>query len=175
MNRTRIWWYRGVLLVLMAAVMAFILVQSGKNGDASEGISLSVTRFLVRLTHPHLEDAAPADFAAVVDAWHGAVRKLAHMAEFGALCFLATLFLFTYPLRRWAAGLCALGYSAVFAACDELHQLTVPGRGASVRDVLIDTAGAALGLALAALLLWLVQKIRRRQAQADGAEKTPRA
>ena len=166
MDTSRVRWYRAVLLCLLAAVMLFILLQSGKEGEASEGISISVTRFLVRLTHPRLQVTDPA-FEGAVAAWHAPVRKLAHMAEFGALAFLATLFLSTYITHRWWAALGALGYSVLFAACDELRQLTVTGRSGSFRDVLIDTAGAAFGLALAALLSWLAQKIRRQQAQAE--------
>ena len=32
------------------------------------------------------------------------------------------------------------------ARSDEFHQLFVPGRGAQVKDVLIDTAGAIVGI-----------------------------
>jgi VanZ family protein len=38
--------------------------------------------------------------------------------------------------------------AALYAVSDEIHQVFVPGRGASVRDVLIDTVGASLGVGL---------------------------
>ena len=36
----------------------------------------------------------------------------------------------------------------LYAISDELHQLFVSGRGAQVKDVLIDSAGATVGVCL---------------------------
>ena len=43
---------------------------------------------------------------------------------------------------QWAAGVLLL--SAIYATSDELHQMFVSGRTASVRDVLLDVTGAVL-------------------------------
>lgn len=43
----------------------------------------------------------------------------------------------------------ALGAAVLWAALDEMHQAGVPGRDGSVRDVVLDTAGAAMGVLLA--------------------------
>ena len=61
---------------------------------------------------------------------------------------------------RWALGAwlrsptsCALGACAIASACgvlDEWHQSFVPGRFASAADVVLDIAGVALGIWLAA-------------------------
>ncbi len=72
------------------------------------------------------------------------VKKTAHVAEYAVLGWL---------IQRargsggswWQPWLIAIAY----AATDEFHQLFVPGRGARVVDVMIDSAGAAMGLALA--------------------------
>ncbi|NJN14405.1 MAG: VanZ family protein [Planctomycetes bacterium] len=45
------------------------------------------------------------------------------------------------PPSRWGAAIAAL-----YGVSDELHQLYVPGRFASVTDVLLDVAGALLAL-----------------------------
>ncbi|MDI1321017.1 MAG: VanZ family protein, partial [bacterium] len=44
----------------------------------------------------------------------------------------------------------ALLLAAVYAATDEFHQSFVPGRTASLGDVLIDITGAFVALAVAA-------------------------
>jgi VanZ family protein len=61
---------------------------------------------------------------------------------------------------RWALGAwmrspvsCVLGASAIASVCgvlDEWHQSFVPGRFASATDVVLDIAGVALGIWLAA-------------------------
>jgi len=38
--------------------------------------------------------------------------------------------------------------SVLYACTDEIHQLFVPGRGAQMSDVLLDSAGAGLGIVL---------------------------
>jgi VanZ family protein len=84
------------------------------------------------------------------------IRKGAHVSEYAVLAWLAwRVFLAVrrsteapQPLR--AAGL-AWGLSVMYAVSDEWHQTFVPTRVGTPSDVMIDAAGAALGLALAAL------------------------
>lgn len=77
------------------------------------------------------------------------IRKSAHFTEYLILALLTFRFVRLYqpiPSAFWVS----LLICACYAATDEFHQSFVPGRGPSVRDVMIDTAGAALGL----LLTW---------------------
>ena len=46
----------------------------------------------------------------------------------------------------------ALGFCVLYALSDEFHQLFVPGRGAQLSDVLLDSLGALVGILLYALL-----------------------
>jgi VanZ family protein len=86
------------------------------------------------------------DHAYTIADLHVFVRKSAHMLlyfVFGGLV-LHALSIRTRPdLRRM---LLALTVCVSYALTDEWHQLYVPGRGAQLRDVLIDTSGAMLGI-----------------------------
>ena len=73
-------------------------------------------------------------------AWDLVLRKLAHMAEYAVLAALLWRALGSY--------LGAFVVAVVYAGTDELHQHFVSGRHAAVRDVGIDAAGAAIGLAV---------------------------
>lgn len=79
------------------------------------------------------------------------IRKAAHMTEYFVL-FLLThrLLIWHYPDRKMYGY--ALLFCGLYAATDEFHQSFVPGRGASIIDVGIDTTGAIL--ALVVYLLW---------------------
>ena len=70
------------------------------------------------------------------------VSKLAHVAEYAVLGALIQWALGAG--RVWPAWWMTLAY----AVTDEFHQTFVPGRTARVTDVLIDAAGAAIGIAL---------------------------
>ena len=70
-------------------------------------------------------------------------------------------------LRERAAALAnpavlAWAFATLYAATDEFHQLFVPARAGMVTDVLVDSAGAFVGAALA----WLVLRaLRHRRAR----------
>jgi VanZ family protein len=76
------------------------------------------------------------------------LSKLAHAVEFAVLGLLLAR-----ALGR--AGL-ALAFGALYALSDEIHQSFVPGRYASPLDVLVDSAGVAVGV-----LCWLLLTQRR--------------
>ena len=64
----------------------------------------------------------------------------------------------------------------LIAATDEFHQLFVPGRGARVTDVLIDSLGAAAGILLFLAVRRLLARPVQRRKEAEnvvlGREKT---
>lgn len=78
--------------------------------------------------------------------------KVAHFGLYAVLGWLTARALLERTAARLGAAVAGLG---AFAAADELHQLLIPGRSASVLDWLADLAGLALGLLLAAHLLSL--------------------
>lgn len=77
--------------------------------------------------------------------WDIVIKKMGHMIGYGLLA-LSYLHFFKYDEKRyWLAWLLTLAFSAT----DEFHQSFVPGRHASVFDVLIfDNFGSLLALLL---------------------------
>lgn len=55
----------------------------------------------------------------------------------------------------------ALLICVLYAISDEIHQHFVPGRGAQVKDVLIDSAGASVGIVGYLVLNRLINPARR--------------
>lgn len=99
------------------------------------------------------------------------VDYTAHAAIFGALMFLAwraVRSLGRVPLGG-AALFVAGAWSALYAVADEAHQSFVPGRCATLPDLLADLAGIA-GAALV-LRAWATLRARERVAAATG--RTP--
>jgi hypothetical protein len=80
-------------------------------------------------------------------AWDLTVKKGGHVLGY-ALLGVALLQGLTGGRRATPrqVGL-ALLLAALYGVSDELHQIFTPGRGPSALDVLVDTAGAILGLA----------------------------
>ncbi len=79
-------------------------------------------------------------------------RKAAHIFVYFVLGLLVYNLLRTYGMTAKKtivfSALMAFGY----ASFDEIHQLFIPGRSGELRDVLIDTTAASVGVVLYALL-----------------------
>lgn len=90
---------------------------------------------------------------------HGLLRKLAHFTEFG--CLGACLcWLFSMLSKPWWLSLLC-GFSA--ACVDETIQCFVPDRGPGIKDVMIDTAGVAVGITLLLLGYTIYKKQKSKQ------------
>ena len=76
--------------------------------------------------------------------WDTILRKGAHMTEYAVLGLLL--------LRALGRELPAFALGIAYAITDEIHQHFVRGRHASPIDVLIDTAGVAIGIFLVSRL-----------------------
>jgi VanZ family protein len=90
------------------------------------------------------------------EATWGIIVVMRHGAHVGEYAILALLM---WRALRWSTSIsmrmstmCGviLLACALFAASDEFHQIFVKSRTPSVRDVLLDVAGASLGLLIAA-------------------------
>jgi VanZ family protein len=90
------------------------------------------------------------------------VRKCAHLTEFAIFALLVW-----NAIRRpawkdtrpwsWREAMEALWFAVLYASTDEFHQTFVPSREGCLRDVFIDSCGAATGL----LLLWALGRWRK--------------
>ena len=103
------------------------------------------SRFIV----PFLRWLKPDISLETLGSIHFIVRKCAHLSEYAILALLLVRASITKTnLKRSAWMLYASVWVACFlvAATDEFHQTFVASRGASIRDVMIDSAGAIVGL-----------------------------
>jgi VanZ family protein len=99
------------------------------------------------------------------------VRKSAHFCEYmilsGLLCLdvlsISMLFEKLKQKNIFFRLVIALPVSAAVALFDEFGvQMSTVGRGPSIRDVIIDTSGAAFGVLAVSLFLWICLSVRKR-------------
>ena len=111
---------------------------------------------------PFLLWLGPQISLATITSIHFALRKLGHLTEYAVLAALLWCALRSTLISMRSTAIAGLVFfaSAVFAASDELHQSFIPSRTASIKDVMIDTCGAAIALALCVAL-----RRRRRAAR----------
>ncbi len=132
------------LAVANIAWLTFIFSNSLKDraasADQSEGAEGFLRRVLTALGFSGNTEAV----AEIV------VRKAAHIFEFFVLCLLMYLLVSRFCKQYRGACLLAASVSVFAAAVDESLQL-ISKRGASVKDVLIDSVGVFLAVAVTAV------------------------
>jgi VanZ family protein len=144
-------------LVLLVLVYFMIFSFSAEDADASSAVSVRVTRFLMQLYGKlfYGGEAAKDAVAAGVDETEAVIRKLAHFSEYFLVGFLSFGMLKLWMANTGKAVRLVFLQLVLSAALDEFHQYFVPGRYASVKDVMIDTAGGMAGLFLVLCIIKL--------------------
>jgi VanZ family protein len=141
---------------------------------STAGFGPSFTEWLVRETLALLHLTVSAH---TFDLLHYAVRKLAHLTEYGIFSLLIYASFLDAPDFEWRPPLALRStlIAGLYSLTDEYHQSFVSNRTASIVDCGIDTTGAALATLIP--LMWdrLGQAARSRSAAARaGAAETPK-
>ena len=150
-------------LLLVIAVMVMIFCFSAQTGAESGAMSGRITTWVLNLVLPGIGDFSAEKQEAIRSTVGFVVRKLAHFSEYALLGF--SLMLHIHQIQKktlvrlpwlwsWAVG-------TLYAASDEFHQGFVAGRGPSLRDVMIDSAGVIAGTLL---LLWIIVHRTKKKA-----------
>lgn len=133
--------------VLLWLVLMFYL--SSQPAVQSDELSKKVTEIIIEkvgaLVPLDFETSTTADLVA---RFNHVVRKFAHFGIY----FVLGLFVMNAFRRSGISGFKGFLFSLVFcilyAISDEIHQVFVPGRGAQVTDVLIDSVGSFVGIGM---------------------------
>lgn len=121
--------------------MLVIFLMSSEVADTSSARSDEIVR-----TIQYIGVNASTDLLTFI------VRKAAHISAYFILGILLFNLLKEYGLGVKKIIFISIAIAMLYACTDELHQMFVPGRSGEVRDVLIDTAGAAVGVVVYAAL-----------------------
>lgn len=78
--------------------------------------------------------------------WDFLIKKSAHLIEYGILAILIYRAMIETEIDNKKAIIYSIIIAGLYGASDEFHQSFIPGRGPAVRDVIIDTIGATIGI-----------------------------
>jgi VanZ family protein len=113
------------------------------------------------IAEPFLHWLFPSLTPDAIDFIHHIIRKCGHLTEY----FIFGLLVLRSirggrPGLRLSWVLAVIGIVAAYASLDEFHQSFVPGRTASIYDVMLDTTGGALSQVAVA---FFTLRVRRRE------------
>lgn len=150
--------FKCLMWYFVALVAAEIFVFSAQPSQISQSLSMSVTRDVVKLTsETSAAEASGLQFVSL----HKTIRKAAHFTLY-TLLGLSLFGLFTAYDVKFSKKLSDTLLACLFyASSDELHQLFVPGRSASISDVCLDFSGAVFGVILCSLVIKRLTRSRK--------------
>ena len=159
---------RSLLWLLSLLWMGLIFFLSAETAAESSETSGSLLWSILAFFDRGFERYPDAVQLALVEQYSFLIRKTAHFSIYAILGFLLSgafayeRYAFGHPTRGMCVLLPAL-IGGLYAVSDELHQYFVPGRSCELRDVLIDTAGVLLGIALLHLLRCLIDRGKNKE------------
>jgi VanZ family protein len=146
------------ILSWIAVILWMILIFCLSNQPATQSAALStgiaklIVQSIEKVSHHIGFDIAQFDHI---------VRKNAHFFVYFVLGMLVLHALKRSEMNRLRAIRIALLICVLYAISDEIHQQFVPGRGPGIKDVIIDSTGAMVGIGL----YWFVGRKQKKTAE----------
>lgn len=136
--------------IMVMLWMALIFNLSAQVREESNQLSTGITVIIEKI----IEKVNLFDIKFDIKTINHIVRKNAHF-----FIYLVLGILVMNAIRK--SKYLALSICIFYAMSDELHQAFVPGRGPGIKDVLIDSAGAYIGVLIFILIMKKVIKNER--------------
>ena len=149
-----------LLLSLYGIIFQFSAQDAEQSGSLSQLVSEKFVGIINALSGGSWSEAVMADMA---EYFEHPIRKLAHFSEYACMGILVYVLWSQWMKQGRVLYLLTVVWVFLSAACDEFHQYFVPGRYASVADVLLDTSGGAFGMlfCICAAALYRKQQMRK--------------
>lgn len=147
---------RILFIIMLLATLYIIFGFSSQDGEQSGNLSLKVTNFIVEM-FSKVKNMDVTLKMHYIERLHPIIRKLAHFSIYCLVGFSVMGFWCTFDIKNKYKLLWSILLGVSYAASDEFHQSFVPGRGPSVRDVCIDSAGVLTGIFIMIFLILLFE------------------
>ncbi|SMB88963.1 VanZ like family protein [Desulfonispora thiosulfatigenes DSM 11270] len=139
--------------VLVVIWMGVIFSFSAQVANKSNQLSTGITEIIAKT----VQKVVPQADLKIKNINH-LIRKNAHFFVYLVLGLLVAYALKTLGVHGFKAFFIGLVFCIIYAILDELHQMYVPGRGPGLKDVLIDSAGASVGICTFMIIYYLLKK-----------------
>ena len=137
--------------------LVLIFYLSAQPVHQSNGLSKKVTEVIIEKVEIF---ALKTNFN--INRMNHLVRKNAHFFAYLILGILVMNVFRRSGMKINKGVILSLAFCILYAMSDEFHQLFVPGRGAQVKDVLLDSAGAVVGIGVYLVVKFIVNKVQIR-------------
>ena len=134
-----------LLISLMILIFFFSNTPANKSSNQSGKVVNIIINVIEKVTNKNYNDLEREELKNKISL---PVRKIAHFTLYFTLGILFFLLLKQYNIELKKIVIISLLCCIFYACTDEFHQLFVPGRVGTIKDVSIDTAGTILGITI---------------------------
>ena len=154
---------RIISLILLIGWMGLIFYLSHQNAGNSSNMSAGLIRRVLSVLIP---ETSGDELTNVIASLQFIVRKTAHLTLYLILGVFALLHFSTYNrLTLIAKASSSFVISVLYAVSDEYHQTYIQGRSGEIRDVIIDSVGAVIGILLSLLVYKIFKALKNKSAR----------
>ena len=150
--------FRIIFLILILIISSIIFGFSNQNGETSSGISKKIITKIADIVNINNEKRTT-----FIIEGEKVIRKLAHFGIYTLLGLFSMSFFATFKISRVKQTVMTTSWGILYASTDELHQLFINGRNASILDVILDTSGVIFGIFIVILILNIVKKLKTKE------------
>lgn len=125
--------------------MGAIFTFSSQISDKSSNTSGNTIRFILNKLQI-TKNMSEQQENELVETLQAPIRKIAHFSIYSLGGIISYMLFSQYEISNKNRIIYSLALCAVYAITDEIHQYFVPGRSCELRDMLIDSSGALLGI-----------------------------
>ncbi len=130
--------------------LAMIFYFSSQDGTKSHEVSAGLLQYISNIA-ALLPEKIYNFLSGVFKNYEFLLRKAAHFTEYLILALIFYRALIISRVKVKKSFIITFVFCFLYAVSDEVHQIFVPGRAFAIKDIIIDTLGAALGLGIIAL------------------------
>lgn len=128
---------KNLRFIFVLLIMVIIFLFSNQNADVSTGVSDSFIKGIFNIFNLNL---SITDIITVI------VRKSAHFSIYLLLGISVINYIIIYDKKDKNMIIISILICLLYSISDEFHQYFVPGRSMELRDIIIDTMGASVGV-----------------------------
>ena len=149
---------RILFLLMLIATFYIIFHFSAQDGNESGNLSRKITEMIVDLVSKvkNMDIRLRLHY---IEKLHPIIRKLAHFSIYTVVGFSMMGFMCTFDIKNIVKFITSICIGVSYAITDEIHQSLIPGRGPSILDVGIDSAGVLTGIFILIILIILTESI----------------
>jgi len=166
-----------ILYLPVVLCMILIFTFSSQKSEVSSETSGGILNLALKFIQPLISDLSDIDQFNITETIHVIIRKIAHATIYMILAMLTSNALYvtafmhrtTLSVREMLANkktylnsLTSFLVTVLYATTDEIHQTFVPGRSGELRDVLIDSVGALVGVFIYIVIMRSVAKRKNK-------------